>query len=396
MPGPDAILVRYGELALKGGQRGHFERRLAENLRSALAAVPGARVERMRGRLLVRTEGRLEEALTAAARVFGVKSLSPVHRVAATEEAIRGLGSALVGEALARRHPGAGPVRFAVRANRSDRRFPMRSDELAARLGADALRDHPRLTVDLDDPELTLEVDVRDSGAYLFCERIPGPGGLPVGTLGRALCLLSGGIDSPVAAWMAMRRGLRTELVSFVSPPHTGAQTIAKVERLARVLAAWQPVTWLHLAPLTEVQEYLRREAPEPFHTLLDRRSMMRIATHLARRKKLRALVTGDNLGQVASQTLENMTVTDDASDLLVLRPLEALDKEEIIERARAIGTYEVSILPAPDCCTVWLPRSPVLHARRDEVEAVEAALPELADLEYRAVKRATREKITP
>lgn len=386
MTGPGALVVRYGEIALKGGMRSEFERRLCANLRVALEPLPGLDIERTRGRILVRADAPLGRAADAAARVFGVTSVSAAREVPPEEESIRAEARAMTAAALAGGFAGAGELRFAVRVNRADPRFPLRSEELARRIGADLQREHARLRVDLDDPELAVEVDVRERRALLFADRLPGPGGLPVGTLGRGMCLLSGGIDSPVAGWLAMRRGLRVEFVSFLSPPHTGAQTVAKVRRLAEHLAAWQPVTWLHLVPMTAVQEAIRAAAPEPLHTVLDRRAMFRMASRLARRRHARALVTGESLGQVASQTLENIACTEEAARMPVLRPLIAHDKNDTIALARRIGTMAISELPAPDSCTVWLPRSPVLRSRIGEAQAAEAGLP-LQELERAALQ---------
>ncbi len=382
---PEALVIRYGEIALKGGMRTHFELRLCDNLRVALGPLPGLAIQRTRGRIMVRADVPLGPAVQNAVRVFGITSVSEVHQVPAQEEPIRDQVRILTAGALTRSHAGQARVSFGVRVNRADPRFPLSSSELARRLGADLLQRHAELHVDLDAPQLSVEVDVRDEGALIFVERQPGPGGLPVGTLGRGLCLLSGGIDSPVAAWMAMRRGLRIEFVSFLSPPHTGAQTVAKVRRLAEHLSAWQPITWLHLVPMTAVQDALRAGTPDPLHTVLDRRSMFRMASRLARRRHSRALVTGESLGQVASQTLENISCTEEAARMTVLRPLIAYDKLDTIAIARRIGTLPISELPAPDSCTVWLPRSPVLRSRIGEAQAAEAGLP-LEDLERQAL----------
>lgn len=389
----EILVIRYGEIALKGGMRSHFEQRLIANLRSALADAPGLRFERMRGRILIAADGPLDALAAAAARVFGIISLSSAATCAPEESAIQATARARTAAELQAGFPGADPVRFAVRVNRADRRFPLTSEVLARRLGADLIGLHPRLRVHLDAPELRIEVDVRETRALVFAERQAGPGGLPVGTLGRGLCLLSGGIDSPVAAWQAMRRGLRIELLTFVSPPHTGAQTVAKVERLTETLSRWQPITWLHVVSMTAVQEEIRRAAPDPLGTVLDRRAMMRMACRLARRRHARALVTGESLGQVASQTLENLAAIEEAADLPVLRPLIAHDKQDTIRVAEALGTYPISTLPAPDSCTVWLPRAPALRARLRDVLAAEEGLP-LAALEAEALRTLTSRRI--
>ena len=389
----ESLVVRYGEIALKGGMRTTFEQRLVANLRVALAGMPDLAITRTRGRIFVRSTGPTATALTAISRVFGVVSVSPAGHVRPAMEDIEASVLERAAAALVEDFPQRKQVRFGVRVNRADRTFPLNSNQVAGRLGGALQALHPCLKVDLDHPDLRVEVDLREDQALVFVERVAGPGGLPVGSLGRALSLLSGGIDSPAASWMAMRRGLRLEFVSFISPPHTGAQTVAKVERLVEHLAAWQPVTWIHFVPMTEIQMLLRARAPEPLGTVLDRRSMMRMAARLARRRHCRALVTGESLGQVASQTLENLGVIEQAAEMPVLRPVVMNDKEDTITLARRIGTFDLSTLPAPDSCTVWLPRAPVLRARVVDVLAAEEGLP-LAELEEQALRNATSRRI--
>lgn len=389
----EALVVRYGEIALKGGMRTTFEQRLVANLRVALDGLPDLTITRTRGRIFVRAPGSTVAALAAISRVFGVVSVSPAGEVPPVLADIEALVLERTAAALAEDFPQRAQVRFGVRVNRAKHGFPMSSNQIAGGLGGALQARHPCLKVDLDHPELRVEVDLREERALVFVERVAGPGGLPVGSLGRGLCLLSGGIDSPVAGWMAMRRGLRLEFLSFTSPPHTGAQTVAKVERLVEHLAAWQPVTWIHFVPMTDIQQLLRARAPDALGTVLDRRSMMRMASRLARRRHCRALVTGESLGQVASQTLENMGVIEQAAEMPILRPVVMNDKEDTIGLARRIGTYDLSTLPAPDSCTVWLPRAPVLRARVGDVLAAEEGLP-LAELEEQALRQATSRRI--
>ncbi|RMH02632.1 MAG: tRNA 4-thiouridine(8) synthase ThiI [Planctomycetota bacterium] len=370
-----ALIVRYHEIGLKGGNRAFFERRLVENLRAALADCPGLRADRIRGRILVRAEIPAERLAAAAARVFGVASLSPAVEVPAEVEAIAAEGRRRLAAALRSSFAGRDRIPFRVRVNRADKRFPLRSAELERALGERLLPDHPALQVDLSHPELTLEVDLRPEGTWVFAERRPGPGGLPVGVMGRVLCLLSGGIDSPVAAWLAMKRGMRVDLVSFYSFPHVGPQLREKLIRQARALSRWQPRCQLSIVPFTAIQEAIRDCCPAPYRTVLYRRAMQRLAGRLARRVRAKALVTGESVGQVASQTLENLAVIEEACPLPVLRPLVCMDKQEIVDLARRIGTLEISHLPAPDCCTVFQPEHPVIYGRLDEALAAEAAL---------------------
>lgn len=362
---PDAVLVRYGELSLKGGNRRHFENALVRNVRSACREIAEARVERVWGRLAVFPERRVESVARRLQQVFGITSVSPARTVPSELEAIVSAAGAALEEALGDWPPEA-RIPFAVRTRRADKTFPLTSTEVDAHVAEQVARD-PRLTVNLSHPELTLGIDLRRERTYVFARRLPGPGGLPVGTLGRVVCLLSGGIDSPVAAWMAMKRGASVHYVTFHSYPYIGEPSKKKVVDLVRVLARWQPASSLTVVPFAKIQETIRDHAPAPYRTVLYRRMMQRIAGRIARDRRAGAVVTGESLGQVASQTLENLTCIGAASELPVLRPLIAFDKEETIALARRIGTYEVSILPEPDCCTVFQPERPVIRGRLEE-----------------------------
>jgi tRNA uracil 4-sulfurtransferase len=273
------------------------------------------------------------------------------------------------------RHP-PGRVRFRVSTRRAEKRFPLTSPQLdryvAERLPAELAA---RVAVDLTTPELELGIHVRTGTSYAYAERLEGAGGLPVGTVGRAIVLLSGGIDSPVAAWMTMKRGCEAVMLSFHSRPWVGEGFERKVEQLAHSLARFQPRTRLVLAPLAEIQLAIKEHAPAPYRTVLYRRMMQRIACRLARDERAGAVVTGESLGQVASQTLENLTLIEAAGELPVLRPLIGFDKAETIALARRIGTFALSIEDEPDCCTVFQPEKPVIRGRRDACEAAEARL---------------------
>lgn len=382
---PSALLVRYDEIALKGGNRSLFERILAGNLRAALRAFPEVRVRRIRGRALVQAGVPAATLVEPARRVFGVSSLSPA---VAAERDLADLLAALrdeVAAALSGEHAGRDRVAFRVSVRRADKSFPLASMEVERELGARLLADFPVLRVNLDQPELVAGVEIRPEGTWAFARRIPGPGGLPVSSLGRGLCLLSGGIDSPVAAWLAMKRGLRVEFLSFWSFPHVGPRYREKLRRLVEILARWQPVSVLHVVPFTTIQEAIRDGAPARYRTVLYRRSMNRIANRLARRRRCTALITGESLGQVASQTVENLAVIEDAADLPVLRPVITMDKQEITDLARRIGTLAVSVEPVPDCCSLFQPDRPIIYGRVADARAAEAGL-ELAALEDEAV----------
>jgi tRNA uracil 4-sulfurtransferase len=331
-------------------------------------------VERQRGRMLVTPQGRAEEVAAQAARVFGVKSVSPAWSSAREPEAIAAVARAVFLDAL-ERLPQASPRTMRVRCKRADKHFPMTSVEFDRWLGERVLAGVEGVRVQLDQPAIELGVEIRPEGVNVFAHRIPGPGGLPVGTQGRGLCLLSGGIDSPVAAWMSMKRGLAVNFVGFHSWPYIGEASRQKVIALARSLATWQSRTRLYIVPFAAVQLAIRERTPEGYRTILYRRMMQRIASRLAERDQYDVLITGESLGQVASQTLDNLRCIELASTRALLRPLIALDKDEIIAIARRIGTFEISNVQEPDCCTVFMPAKPVIRGEPGLCERAEAEL---------------------
>ena len=400
-PGPDpweerrwkpagSLLVRYSELGLKGTNRPRFESTLIGNLKIAAGGSREVRIHRIRGRLLLETRRPPEEYLPAVTRVFGVSSLSPARAVDATPAAIAARIEELCARELDRGYPGQEEVSFRVSVKRADKSFPVPSIELERELGHLLVERHPQLTGRMRDPELHLEVDIRNEGCWVFARREPGPGGLPVGSTGHVMALLSGGIDSPVAAWLAMKRGLRVDFLHFYSFPHVGPQSREKVIRQAENLSRWQPRNRLFITPFAEYQEAVRERCSERYWTVLFRRGMQRLASRLAWSHRCLALVTGDNLGQVASQTLENLGVIEEASRMPVLQPLITHDKQETISLARRIGSYEISKLPALDCCTVFQPVHPVLYGRLEEAHEEEAKLdlPELLRNALRATEK--------
>lgn len=367
------VVCRFGELFLKGGNRGWFEQLLRNNVQCAVADVAGAKVHAPHGRVLVDVPvASVEEACDRLQRVFGLVSVSPAQ---VTEPAIAAINQAAV--AAAQAAIGRDPTLrrgFKVEARRSDKRFPLSSYEIAKETGAQ-IAAATGIPVDVKNPALTVGIEVGSEAAFVFAETRPAPGGLPVGTSGRALLLLSGGIDSPVAGWLAAKRGLALDALYFHSPPFVGEKSRDKVVALARALGHWQVLGTLHVAHFTEVQKKLRDAGPAELAVVLYRRMMMRVADRIAERAGASALVTGENLGQVASQTVQNMSVIDSAATRLVLRPLVTYDKNETIALARRIGTYDVSALPYDDCCSLFVPQHPATAAKLADLERAEARL---------------------
>ncbi|MDI3316414.1 MAG: tRNA uracil 4-sulfurtransferase ThiI [Bacillota bacterium] len=375
------LLLRYGEIGLKGKNRPGFEHQLRRQVAAALArtGVQGVEVAWRNGRLLVvpppgqEAWERVEQAL---GRVFGIVSFSPALGVEPERGALEEAALTALEEALREAEARGRPARsFKVEARRVDKRFPLGSLEMNALLGALLHERHPELQVDVHTPDVRVQVEVREREAYVFALTLPGPGGLPLGASGRAMLLLSGGIDSPVAGWMAMRRGIEIEAVHFESFPYTSEQAREKVLELARILAGWSGEMTVHVVHFTDIQTAIYREAPAELGVILMRRAMFRLAEELARRRGALGTVTGENVGQVASQTLESMGVINRVTTLPVLRPLITMDKSQIIEEARRIGTYETSILPYADCCSLFVPAHPATRPRLAEVEGAEARI---------------------
>ncbi len=368
----ELCLVRYGELALKKGNRETFERALEHNIKAALEPLASVRLERSRGRILVFPASRPASCARRLQDVFGIASVSPAWKAKNDFEAIVEVARGVLERALL--DLGAGDSHgVCVRAKRADKSFPLRSFEIERQLAERLLPTLERVHVDLTSPAVTLGIDVREHGTYVYATRLSGPGGLPVGTLGRGVCLISGGIDSPVAAYMAMKRGLELTFVTFHSYPYVGEPAKKKVVDLVRVLARFQPSTQLRVVPFAHINEAFRDAAPEAYRTVLYRRAMQRIAGRIAQQQSAGAVVTGEALGQVASQTLENLRSIEAAAQQLVVRPLIGFDKEETVRLARKIGTFDLSSQQEPDCCSVFLPAHPVLRSDAQRCESYEA-----------------------
>jgi thiamine biosynthesis protein ThiI len=368
-----SILCRYGELFLKGGNRGFFLRAMADNVRRAVRDMPDAKVSTPYGRILVRVpDDQREDACARVERVFGLISISAGAEAAPDLDTITATAVAEAKLAIAR-NPALGRS-FKVEARRTDKHFPVRSHDIDCHVGG-AIMDALGMKVDVHQPSLRIGIEVHATTVYIFAEVRPAPGGLPVGVSGRALLLLSGGIDSPVAGWLASKRGLALETLTFHSPPFTGERSKDKVVSLLRILSRWQVATTLHVAHFTEVQQRLREAGPAELAVVLYRRMMIRVADILCDRSRANAIVTGENLGQVASQTLVNMANIEEAARHIVLRPLLTYDKMETTALARRIGTYDTSALPFEDCCSLFIPAHPATAAKLADVEAVERKL---------------------
>ena len=368
----EIILLKLGEVVLKGLNRRSFEDKLMSNIRRRLQHCGKFQVVSRQSTIYVEPAGEgcdMEEAYALCKRVFGVIAVTRARPCPKDKDAMVSCAKSYLGDQLARAKT------FKVETKRSDKHFSMNSMEISQYVGG-ALHDaYLHLKVDVHDPELCVHVEVREKAAYVHGPSEPGAGGLPIGMGGKAVSLLSGGIDSPVASWMIAKRGVQLELVHFFSPPYTSQQAKEKVIALARELTPWCGRMTLSIIPFTEIQEEIRRACPEDHFTLIMRRFMMRLAERVARRTGCKALVTGECLGQVASQTMDALTVSDDACAMPVLRPVIGMDKEEIVRLSRKIGTFDTSILPYEDCCTVFTPRHPRTHPVLEEVVQYEAAL---------------------
>jgi len=362
------VLCTTSEISLKGGNRKWFERTLTENIRKALSDLPVDRIERPAWRVLISFTKPVPfaEAARRLATVFGLGAMMAVEYAGATVDDLE----ALLGPRLNDLEADS----FAVRCLRSDKRFPMTSPEVERRVGT-FVQERTEWPVDLRNPDLTIHVLVDEKGIFTWTRRIPGPGGLPVGVGGRASCLISGGIDSPVAAYLMMKRGMRLDFVHFHSVPRTDPASLEKVEDLVRILIRYQGPTRLAMAPLLPIQEEIAARCPADLRVVLYRRFMIRLAEAIGRRLKSDALVTGESLGQVASQTIQNLRAVESVATLPVLRPLIGLDKPEIITLARRLGSYETSILPHFDCCSFLLPDKPATRSTAAELDQAEAEL---------------------
>lgn len=365
----NTILIRYGEIFLKGNNRGYFESALAKNIRTALENFTFKFV-RAQNRFLIEDydEAYETDIIDKLTKIFGIHSVSVAVKVKSTEEELEKAAVLMMKDKSGT---------FRVTVNRADKKIQKSSMELAARLGGAVLESNPNLTVNLHVFDTDLYVDIRENGlSYLFTDKIMGAGGMPVGTAGAGMVLLSGGIDSPVAAYMMAKRGLKLHAIHFHSAPYTSEMAKQKVVDLAGIVKNYSGPIVLHVIPFTDVQLKIHEKCPAELMITIMRRFMMRIAERIAKANSCGALITGESLGQVASQTMESITVTNGViEDLPVFRPLIGMDKTEIMDIARNIDTYDTSILPYEDCCTVFLPKNPVIRPKLETVLRAEAKL---------------------
>lgn len=382
----ELILAKYGEMALKGLNRGTFEDILMKNLCRRLKKFGAFKLNRAQSTIYMEPLSEdidLDEVLEHLQCVFGIAALCRACVCEKTMEDISAKAVPYLEEVL------LGAKTFKVEAKRADKAFPLKSPEICAELGGILLDAYPHLSVDVRHPDVTVMVEIRDTHAFVHGANLKGAGGLPVGSSGKALLLLSGGIDSPVAGYRMARRGVHISAIHYVSPPYTSDRAQEKVEQLCQELTPYCGNIAFFCVPFTEIQEAIKKHCPEEYFTVIMRRLMMEIAQKIAAKDNCLALITGESVGQVASQTMQGIQVINAVCDLPVLRPLAGMDKAEIIERAEKIGTFEISIRPYEDCCTVFVAKHPVTKPRLNYIEKAEHKLTELDRLLEEAVANA-------
>jgi thiamine biosynthesis protein ThiI len=364
----DRILIRYGEISTKGRNRNKFVEKLRKSVRSTLAPFPKIKVEASRDRMYVLLNGENGiEIIEKLKNIFGIQSFSPAIKVDRDVEVLKQTSLELV-HSLYREGQ-----TFKITPKRSDKTFELNTDGINQTIGGHLLKNIPGLKVDVRDPDINLRIEVRKEAIYLSCETIQGAGGLPIGSSGKAMLMLSGGIDSPVAGYLAMKRGLEIEAVHFFSPPFTSERSKEKVIDLSKKLAEIYGSITLHIVPFTDIQQAIREQIPENYSMTTTRRMMLRITDEIRKKHEGLAIVTGESLGQVASQTIESMYAINEVTNTPVLRPLITMDKTDIIKIAQEIDTLEISNRPFEDCCTIFVPSSPKTKPKREKVQHYES-----------------------
>lgn len=383
------ILVRYGELSTKGRNKKMFTQKLASNIKKALAAYPQVKVHPDYDFMYLDLNGAPQEAVMESLKpIFGIQSFSPVYLVEKDMEAVK----EVVLDLLAARETEGKTFKIATK--RGDHQFAMDTNAINLFLGDAVLEAFPEIRVQLKKPDITVRIDVRRENIMVSLETIQGAGGLPVGTSGRVSLMLSGGIDSPVAAYLAMKRGMEVQCVHFASPPYTSPQALVKTKQLAAKVARFGGSLQFFTVPFTEIQEEIKKSVPEAYLMTIMRRFMLRITDKLREQNHALAIANGESVGQVASQTLDSMVAINDVTTTPIIRPVATMDKLDIIAIAEAIDTFELSIQPYEDCCTVFAPPSPKTKPKLDKARAYEARL-NVDELVDRAVAQTTLEEIT-
>lgn len=368
----EIILIKDGELSLKGLNRCNFENKLVNSIKRSLKSLGEIKIVKAQSTIYIEPQSDdfdFEEALDRVSRIFGIAGFSRACVCEKTAEDIFTKAPVYLSNAL------KNAKTFKVEAKRADKTFPMKSPEICTELGGVLLDNFPHLKVDVHNPDIVVTVEIRDYAAYIRGNQVKGAGGLPVGTSGKAMLLISGGIDSPVAGYMMSKRGLSLNAIHFASPPYTSALAEEKVKTLLSKVARYSGTIKLAIVPFTEIQEQIREKCPEDYFTLIMRRMMMRISCIIAEQEECLGLVTGESLGQVASQTLPAIGSTDSVCDIPVMRPLIGMDKEEIVAISRNIDAFETSILPYEDCCTVFTPKHPHTKPKKGQCENAESGL---------------------
>ena len=361
----DHIMIRFGELSTKGKNKKDFIRTLAENVKNALKDWPELSFETRYDHIYVGLNGLdYQPVIERLQDVSGIHALSLVYRCDKDVEAMKESALRLINEEEGKT--------FKVKVKRGDKTYPLISDEITRIVAGHILRNTQHLKVDVHNPDILLSIEVRQEAAYIFCKTFLGAGGYPLGVGGKTMHMLSGGIDSPVAAYLMMKRGVSIECIHFASPPYTQMGVIYKLEDLLKVLTRYQPRIRLHIVPFTKIQEAIYDNAPESYCITLMRRMMFRLADALSKRRKCPVISSGESIGQVASQTLQSMHVINAVTNTPVIRPLATTDKLEIIKISKKIGTYDISIRPYEDCCTIFTPKAPKTMPHQDEVEEFE------------------------
>ena len=367
----DIILLKYGEISLKGLNRPMFERQLISNVAKALAPLGKFSVRKSQSTIYVEPledSADTELAVERLSKVFGIVNICPAVKCEKTIESIEKTTLECLSQMDIKGKT------FKVESKREDKQFPMNSPQICRHMGGVILKNTDGLSVDVHNPDILVQIEIRKE-AYIFTQKVSGAGGMPIGTAGRATLLLSGGIDSPVAGWMIAKRGVRLEAVHFHSHPYTSDRAKEKVIDLARIMSAYTGEIRLHVVPFTEIQLDIIEKCPKNYLTIIMRRLMMRIAEKISVQNGSSALVTGESIGQVASQTMESLVVTDNAVNMPVFRPCIGMDKEEIVTISKKIDTYETSILPFEDCCTIFVPKHPKTKPSVAEIEEAEKLL---------------------